>query len=149
MGSADMKRRGAVSEIDDEAATSKDIATDKNVVWRIKGGESYDLSLDVAGWQRDSNTEEGSDDWWQPGLVSFGVPNIFKFQMQGQRFTDGCNSRSGVDLRQGFDAWPPVDGADQNIDAGAVLDNVIDRLAKCDLGPSGFFVICHRDSRER
>jgi hypothetical protein len=38
-------------------------------------------------------------------------------------------------------------GRDAYIDSGTALNEIIDRLAKVDLGPSGFFVICHASSR--
>jgi hypothetical protein len=104
---ADMKRSGAVREIDGEAAKGKNITPYQNVVWRLKGGESYDFDLDVAGWQRDSDTEERKHGWGKPRLVSFGMPNLFKFQLNGQRHANRRCGSSGVDLREHFDARPP------------------------------------------
>jgi hypothetical protein len=144
-----MKRRGAIGEINSQSATREEVAPDKNVVWRIKGAETHNLSLDIAAWQRDADAEEWRRNRGKPRVVSFSPPSWQKIKSGGQRFADACSGRAGIDLREGFDSWPSIDCADGDLNGRAMLDDVIDRLADSELGPNGFFIVCHRDSRQR
>jgi hypothetical protein len=75
MGGADMKRSGAVREINGETARGKKIPADQEIVWRIKGGETHDLSLDISAWQSDPSAEQGSGNGGKRWLMNFSPPD--------------------------------------------------------------------------
>jgi len=144
-----MKRGGAGREINREAAAGKEITADKNIVWRIKGNETHDISLDITRWQRNSDPEIGCMDGGKARLVNFSPPNWLKVERRGQGFTDTGAGGPGVNLSESVDIWAADNVADNNLDRRPIFENIIDRLAKFDLGPNGFFIVCHSDLRQR
>jgi hypothetical protein len=74
-------------------------------------------------------------------------PDRFSVKNAGQSRAYCSAGGSGIDQGNDSHAFRPVNGEghDANFDRGPILDEIIDRLSKSNLGPTGFFVICHSD----
>ena len=83
---------------------------------------------DIAAWLADASPADRSE-----------------IEPDRQIARDGRAERTGVELSGASDrSAPGRQTRDADAESGTVLAEVIGRLAGLDLGPSGFFVICHR-----
>jgi hypothetical protein len=138
----------AVGEIDREFAIRKNIASDKHIMWRVQGGHSHDIQIDVGRWQEQSDVEIRGFDRRQASLIKSAKINRLEAEFFGKAFTDACAARPGVDLGENPRSHRTLNkGRGGNFDGEGwpILEKVIDRLSVSDLGPAGFFIICHRD----
>jgi hypothetical protein len=70
----------------------------------------------------------------------------FEVEFSGQPRAYGGAASARVDLCQGRSpSCPEGNGRDADFNGWPVLNEVINRLSVSNLGPAGFFVICHRD----
>src|SRR5471030_300561 len=93
-----MKFRNAGHEVHCQPAASEYVATNKNVVWRVKGGETCDISLNIEEWQRESDAEIRDLNRRQSRLMKFTPRDRLKFQMKSERLADAGAGGAGVNL---------------------------------------------------
>jgi hypothetical protein len=148
LGSLDMERRDASQKIDIEATAFENIAPYKRPVIRIHASDIDDIKIDVAEGHKEHGRIERRFDRRQPGDSGNGVPDLRKAKFLGQTGPQPGTHRASVDLRAHPDlASSQIGrGANSDLNRRAMLDQVLDRLSKFDLGPSGFIVIAHRGS---
>jgi len=143
-----MEHDQSAREIHLNPTIRKNIPPYKNVVWRVKGGEFHHLKIKLNGCEVESDVEAGDDDRLEAGYVGGGFPNFVKSKFFSESGPQTRANSAGVDLGEDHNLSRTVKrrGRDADLDRWPELENLIDRLSNCDLGPAGFFVICHRDS---
>lgn len=120
------------------------VSANKNIVWRIKGGEAHDVSLDISKWQRDLDAEIRRLKFFEARLMHAAPGNRFKRELEREWCADARTGGPSVDLSEDLITGTALGRANDNSNGWPMLDKLIDRLANSDLGPKGFFVICHR-----
>jgi len=140
-----MKPDHSATKVHHKAATRKNIPANKNIVWRVEGGKSYDLQVEFSAGEVESNLKCRRDDRVSPRVVQFAVVNSDKPKSFSQSSADARSRRAGVNLGTGARHLSANEriGGDANLERRPVLNQVVDVLAKVDLDPNGFFVICH------
>ncbi len=143
-----MERCQSTRKIHDESAIRKNVPPNKNIVWRVQGGQTHDIRLDIGGRQNEPDSEVGSDDGGAAGFMDFPTVDWFETELAGEPRTHSRSSSARIDLSKDRHQARSLErnGGDSNLDRWPILDKLIDRLGNSDLGPGGFFVICHRDS---
>lgn len=143
-----MKPRSSGRKIDAQPRSPQNVATDNDIVWFPKEWQSNDFRFKLQSAEAQTDAVEGDDDWFASCLSEESVVAV-RSQGKPPRYlgTDTGAMRSRVDLcqhdnRVGLDKR---NGSNANLESWSVLSKVIDGLAKADLGPAGFFVVCHRD----
>lgn len=71
--SPDLQSGNALSEINNENAIREYVAPNKNIVWRVQGGQTCYISLDIQAWQGEAHSEDGDENWFAPGLPNFSL----------------------------------------------------------------------------
>jgi hypothetical protein len=141
-----MKADNPRNKIHHEPAIRKDVPPNKNVMWRAKGGEASHFVLNIGMGQRQANKMVGDHKALPPGLMDFAMLPIWH---QAESFSELCTdpsaSRASVNLGEDPRTVSAVNACDADLNSGAILDQLVNRLTKCDLGPSGFFIIGHHD----
>lgn len=143
----EVEKETSIHEIDSQAETGENVATNQNVMgsgegWKprpvkfyprteVGNAEAYGVE---AGSQRFSSRlmDETGTDWFDCETVD---------ETRAQAGPGG----SGVKKREGANSLGRIAGSG-NLDDGArtMLEQTIDRLLKADFGPSGFLIVCHR-----
>jgi hypothetical protein len=108
----DPKFRCAGCEIHREAAMRKHISANEDVVWRIKGNESYNISLNIADWQREADAKVGRLKLFEARMMKASPSDHFQPQFDRQGFANSRAGGASVDLGEGFDSWATLDSAD-------------------------------------
>ena len=129
-------------------AIRKNIPPNKNVVWRVQGGQTHNVCLDFSGWKKQRDPEVRCDDGVAPSLVHDPSIDWVEAESVAQARAHSRTRGARVDLSADHNLSRTVirSGRDANLDRWPELEKIIDRLSNCDLGPGGFFVICHRDT---
>jgi len=144
-----MQSRHATNKIDNKATTRKNIAPNKNVVIRRDAGQPKNISIYLdAGRKEQSHPKIVAFDGFAPGLASDTDVDRLEIKFACQPRANSGARCASVDQSENAYHTGALKGhrRDADCDRWPVFDKVIDLLGNSDLGPAGFFVICHRDS---
>lgn len=140
-----MKRGPAARKVDGKAAAGENIPADDGVVWFAQGRQPSDFQLGVKRGHSQPDPVDRGDDWFASCFVDGPVIDWRQSKPLRDLGADTGAMRTGINKREGRDGCGAVNGrTNADLHAGAVLTQVVGRLAEIDLGPTGFFVICHR-----
>ena len=134
-------------KIRSEPTIFEHVSTDDEIVGGSEAGrESLDINVKAEVWKRKKDAEIESRVWLGSCFVDEAVSDCLKGKPLRETVVDTGYLRSGIDLGANFDRLDPVvrQRPDPDRKRGAVLADVIRSLADSNLGPNGFFVICHR-----
>src|SRR5688572_4495979 len=89
----------------------------------------------------------GNEEFFSPGFVDFAAGDRLDVKNACEPRADACAPGSRVDLsedRYGPRSLRERERGDCSFDGGPVFEKLLDRLFNTDLGPAGFFIVCHR-----
>lgn len=95
-------------------------------------------------WDYDLDAEEGCGQWIAPSLMNDPAVDWLEREPAGEVRADSGASGPGIEQRYRSDNIASIRGSDGNRGGRAILNEIIDRLVKADLGPDGFLIVCHR-----
>lgn len=95
-------------------------------------------------WDYDMDVEEGCGKWIAPSLMDGSFADWAEIEPLHQCGANGTDRRSGIEQSHCADNLASGGGSDSNRGSRAILNEIIDRLVKADLGPDGFLIVCHR-----
>lgn len=139
-----MQDRDATQKVDGQPTDREYVPAKKKIVWSGKGGETYDVYLDIGKWVAEHDLEVGRANVGQSGSVDDPTRDGNEPKFFSESWADAAAAGPGVDLRQDAGAGASTQRRNLDLNGGAILNEVIDRLANSNLGPSGFFIIAHR-----
>ena len=90
----------AAREINNQAALRQNIPPNKNVVWRVKGGQSYNLQLNIGGGQCEADHVVTGANGLAPCFSDFSRSEGFEFEFFDELGADASPVSAGVDLSQ-------------------------------------------------
>jgi hypothetical protein len=142
-----MQHRGSVGKVDNKAGFRENIPADEDIMGLCERRKSNDIKFYIHTWEEKADFEVVGGNWFPASLVDHAGVDWFQSQPRCESGANPRTSRAGVNKRQDVEqAFGAAGFSDPNGSARAMADQVLDRLLKADLGPDGFFVICHRDS---
>jgi hypothetical protein len=140
-----MQHRGAVGKVDNEAGFRENIPADEDIMGLCEGRKSNDIKFYFHPGEEKADIEVVGGNWLPASLMDQAGVNWLQPQPRRESGANPRSSRAGVNKRQDVEqAFSAVGFSDSNGSARSVVDQVLDRLLKADLGPNGLFVICHR-----
>lgn len=139
-----MQQNPSCREVDGKTVSTENVPAKEYVVRFGEGREARNVKFYVHPRKEESNGEQAYFYRFPPGFMDLSRADWFRTEPLPESRADACSVGAGIDLSEheaGFFGSPQ--GADTNLDGRPILEQVIDRLLKADLGAKGFFVICH------
>ena len=97
-----MKPHHAAGKVNDKPAILKNVTPDKNIVWRVQGGQSHDIYLDIGGGKKKSHPEIGRNDGLASCLMDYA--GIDWAEAEFERESRADPSSRGACINLGNDA---------------------------------------------
>jgi hypothetical protein len=146
-GILDVKPYQAGAEIHHDFAPAQNISPDDYIVRPREGRKASNQQiLDMEFWKRKADAEHGRFERLAPSFVNRAASD----SGEGKPFYNMGGEPSGVGASVNQSQSPQgyvrgVPRAQLDLNRGAELTKVIRELATVDFGPTGFFIVCHRD----
>ncbi|WP_145718462.1 hypothetical protein [Mesorhizobium tianshanense] len=144
-----MKLRQTGRKVDSDTKAREQVTADKNVVRISERRQRGDIKFHVHRGGVQSDSEDIGGYWLSPSLMDLSNVDWLESKPLGNAGANSTTGSAGVDLSQDTKLGAlEIGTANLNADCRTVLEQTVDRLLKAELGPNGFFVICHRDAFE-
>lgn len=139
-----MKGDAALGKVDGKSEAGQNVPADQDIVRGCEGWKPLRIKFhprEPGDCYVDG--EEVSGNWLPPGLMDEAFTSWDDPETCDKSRTEPGAGRAGIEQGEGLECRLPGNPY-VNRGSRAMLDEVIDRLMKADLGPDGFVVICHR-----
>jgi hypothetical protein len=145
-----VKRASTARKINVQSRVRQQITPDQDIVRRVKRGNNCDLHLSFEKLMREHDRSHSRANTGPTCLMD--SPGFLKLKREsvGNIGADGSVTTPRINLSKHVHRAANVSGlGDVQLEGGAILEEFLNRLVDCELGPAGFFVLVHRDSRQR
>jgi transcriptional regulator with XRE-family HTH domain len=132
-------------EVDGQAGAGEHVSADDDLV-EAGEPETGEIYVSAKSWKGDADAEDKAEDWLATCFDNLSSAERRDSESLGKPEADSGAGRTGID-----EGKPPegiTAGRDIDLERRSMLPQIIDLLTDRDLGPGGFFIVCHRGGPE-
>ena len=142
-----MKTHQSSRKINSKPTIRQHVTSDQNIVWRVQE-ETHHIHLNIGRGKEQPDPVLVDLDGLTSGIANLPFTDWIEAEFADQFRAEPGLSGARVDLSE-YSHHPRSfegNGRDANFDRWPIFEKFVDLLSNSDLGPRGFFIICHRDS---